>query len=157
MLKLKLPLRGSYLHLNSDQFENPSYWETSRWKLSQTSMAPIQATSSFGLNGRVPRAEQGMVLMVLSLKSLVKGSWQGKQFDYFASWTGVFFNWKPLKECEGWRWVVYINCGTNNVLLFPEKKREKTIQIEDRRVVINCSSIGCLKCVQFHNWFRLWH
>ena len=19
----------------------------------------------------------------------------------------------------------------------------------------NCSSVGCLKCVQFHNWFRL--
>ena len=50
----------------------------------------------------VTRAEQGMVLVVLSLKSLVKGSWQGKQFDYFASWTGVFLNWKSLKECEGW-------------------------------------------------------
>ena len=23
------------------------------------------------------------------------------------------------------------------------------------RVVTACSSVGCLKCVQFHNWFRL--
>ena len=44
----------------------------------------------------------GYGLMVLSLKSLVKGSWQGKQFDYLASWTGVFLNWKSLKEREGW-------------------------------------------------------
>ena len=66
-------------------------------------MAPVRGTSFFGLNGCVPRAEQGMVLMVLSLRSLVKGSWQGEQFDYFASWTGVF-ELEVLKRM--WRLVV---------------------------------------------------
>ena len=53
---------------------------------------------------RVCAAEQGMVFRVLRLK-------QSIQFYYSASWKGCVLDRKPLRECEGCRWTVYI-CGT---------------------------------------------
>ena len=33
--------------------------------------------------------------------------------------------------------------------------RLQMIVVAKKYICYNCSSVGCLKCVQFHNWFRL--
>ena len=58
------------------------------------------------------------------------------------------------------------NAGAGSYFRYKQKGIRKVQFKVDRLQIIlvakkyistcrNCSSVGCLKCVQFHNWFRL--
>ena len=50
---------------------------------------------------------------------------------------------------------VFSGISPTRLIRFKEDRREAAVSVSKQSICRNCSSVGCLKCVQFHNWFRL--
>ena len=49
---------------------------------------------------------------------------------------------------------VFSGISPTRLIRFKEDRREAAVSVSKQSICRNCSSVGCLKCVQFHNWFR---